>query len=66
MKQDYIVRQKMWDAKLNNKSVLFPTEFYSSKDILIGLGTFDLKNVKVNIRFSKTDKGFDAYKIEFP
>ncbi|MBS2099176.1 hypothetical protein [Carboxylicivirga linearis] len=66
MKQENIVRQKMWDAKINNKDAVFPTEFYSSKDVLKGIGSFDLRNVNVNIRFGKTDKGFDAYVVSFP
>ena len=66
MQQENIVRQKMWDANMNNKDVYFPTEFYSQKDVLKGLSTFDLKNVKVNIKFGKTEKGFDAYIVSFP
>ena len=66
MKQENIVRQKMWDAKMNNKAVYFPTSFYSQKDVLNGLNTFDIKNVKVNLRFGKTEKGFDAYIVSFP
>lgn len=56
----------MWDAKMNNKEAVFPCKFYSSRDVLIGIGTFDLKNVSVNIRFGKTNKGFDAYIVSFP
>jgi len=65
-KQTNIVRSKMWDAKMNKKDAIFPCEFYSSKDVLIGIGCFDLKNVSINIRFGKTTKGFDAYVVSFP
>ena len=66
MKQGTIVRNKLWEGKINNKPVYFPVEFYSQKDILKGLSTFDLRNVKINIRFGKTDKGFEAYIVSFP
>ena len=61
MKQDKIVHSKMWDALNNKKDIFFPTEFYSQKDVLKGIGHFDLKNVKAEIKFGKTDKGFPAY-----
>lgn len=66
MKDESIIRNKLWEAKLNNKEVAFPLEFYSQKDVLIGLNTFDLNNVPINIRFGKTDKGFDVLIIQFP
>ena len=61
MKQDKIVHSKMWDGLNNKKDIFFPTEFYSQKDVLKGIGRFDLKNVTARINFGKTDKGFLAY-----
>lgn len=63
MKQETIVRQKMWDALENKHDAVFPIEFYTSKDVLKGIGTFDLRNVSINIRFGKIENGFDAYLV---
>ena len=64
-KQNTIVRQKLWDAKLNSKLAVFPTDFYSQKEILIGLNSFDLNNVSFSIKRGKTDKGFKALIVSF-
>ena len=66
MKQETIIRNKLWDAIMNKKSVAFPIEFYSQLDVLKGINGFDLHNVDINFRFGKTDKGFEAYIVSFP
>jgi len=50
---------------MNSKEVVFPIEFYSQKDVLNGLNSFDMKHVSFTFSFDKTEKGFDAYKISF-
>lgn len=66
MKQETIVAQKMREAIESQKDAVFATEFYTKKDVLIGIGVFDLRNVEVDIRCGKDNKGFEAYIVSFP
>jgi len=64
MKQENIIRNKMWDALNNQCNAIFPLEFYNKKELFENI-PFDLKNVIVTVYIGKNNKGFDSYIFSF-
>lgn len=64
MKQQTIIKNKMWEALNSNKDAIFPLEFYNGKELLDNI-PFDLKNVKVSLYIGKSDKCFDSFIFSF-
>ena len=64
MKNQTIIRSKLWNDLQTGKPSIFPYEFYSQLDILKALNHFDFMNVEAKLTHGKTSKGFGAFIVE--
>ena len=50
MKQEKIIKMKLWQAWRDNEPTTFGCDYYQKADILAGLAAFDLNHVRIEIK----------------